>query len=115
MLSRNERVTVLNICGAVVRGATVPFPMNGTDYDAIFSCGASHGFGALLCRGLKAIYLPAGIEQQYEARKQDFEKRHAALKKLLKLLDAGEYRYMLLDGVAVRGLYGENYKRCGKD
>ncbi len=115
MLSRNERVTVLNICGAVVRGATVPFPMNGTDYDAIFSCGASHGFGALLCRGLKAIYLPAGIEQQYEARKQDFEKRHAALKKLLKLLDAGEYRYMLLDGVALMGLYGENYERCGKD
>ncbi len=115
MLSQNERITVLNIIGAVLRGATIPFPMNGTDYNAIFSCGASHGFGALLCRGLKEIYLPAGIEEYYEGRRQDFEKRLHCLEKLLKLFDSAGYKYMLLDGAALMGLYGEKHLRCGKD
>lgn len=115
MLSQNERITVLNIIGAVLRGATIPFPMNDTDYNAIFTCGAAHGFGALLCRGLKEIYLPAGIEEHYESRKRDFESRCQCLDKLLKLLDSEGYKYMLLDGVALMGLYGEKYYRCGKD
>lgn len=115
MLSQNERITVLKVSGAVIRNGTVPFPMNGTDYNAIFSCGASHGFGALLCRGLKEIYLPSDVEELYRKKEEDFDKRRACLKKLMRLLDEAGYRYMLLDGAALMGLYGDAHLRFGKD
>ncbi len=115
MLSQNERITVLKVIGAVIRNGTVPFPMNGTDYNAIFNCGASHGFGALLCRGFKEIYLPSDVAEAYAKKEEDFEKRRACLKRLMRLLDEAGYKYMLLDGAALMGLYGDVHLRFGKD
>ncbi len=115
MLSRNEQISVLKIIGAVCRGATVPFPMNGTDYSLMFSCGAKHGFDSLLCRGLKSIFLPQGVLEQYNKKQAAFVRKKSDIGKAFSALDKGGYKYIPLDGLAVMGIYDDAFLRLGKD